>query len=91
MFLVLSEPLFEQVDGGNEVPAESEQHVDVVPVAVAAEAVSQIVAGIHRRSKFFASGTEKAEVAFNLLRDRTVSPEPENRDLHRQVVANRSQ
>ena len=59
--------------------AEGHQHVNVVPVAVAAEAVSQIVAGVHCRSKFLASGTEKAEVAFDLFGDRTVSAEPENR------------
>jgi len=76
MLLVLPEPLLQKVDGGEEVPAEGHQHVNVVPVAVAAEAVSQVVAGIHRGSKFFASGTEKAEVAFDLLGDRTVSAEP---------------
>ena len=91
MFLVLPEPLLQNVDGRKEVPAESEQHVDVVPVFAATETVSQIVAGIHRGSKFFARGTQKAEIAFNLLRDRPLSTEPENRHLHRQVVANRSQ
>jgi hypothetical protein len=73
--------LLQKVDGREEVPAEGYQHVNIVPVVVAAEAVRQIVAGIHRRSKFLASGTEKAKVAFDLLRDRTVSAETENRNL----------
>jgi hypothetical protein len=91
MFLVLSEPLLEQVDGRDEVPTEGHQDVDIVPVAIATEAVSQIVAWIHGGSKFFATGTLKTEVAFDLLRDGTVLAKPLNGDLHRQVVANRTQ
>ena len=40
--------MLQKVDGREEVPAEGHQQVNVVPVALAAEAVSQIVAGVHR-------------------------------------------
>jgi hypothetical protein len=76
----------EQVDGRKEVVPQGDQQVDVVPVSAAAEAVGQIVSGIHRRSKFAASGTLKAEVAFDFFGNGTVPVELVNRDPHRQVV-----
>jgi hypothetical protein len=44
MVLVLSKPLLQKVDGGDEVPAEGQQHVNIVPVAIAAETVPDRIA-----------------------------------------------
>jgi hypothetical protein len=67
------------------------QQIDVVKVLATTKTVRQIVARIQGGAQFAATGTLKAEVTIALLRDRTVSAKPHDRQFHRQLVANRSQ
>jgi hypothetical protein len=65
--------------------------VDVAEVFIATKAVRQIVAGVDRCSLFAASRALEAEVTIALLGNRTVTAKPNDRQLHRQVVANRAE
>ena len=64
------EPGLAGFDRREEVVAQRHQQVDVVEVAAAAEAVSQIRPWIHGGSQLAAARAEEAEVAAVLLRGR---------------------
>ncbi len=91
IFLVLPQPILEDLDRREEVVALHHQQIDVVEVLTTTKTVRQIVSRIHGGSQFAATGTLKAEVTIALLRDWTVSVQPNDRQFHRQVIANRSQ
>jgi hypothetical protein len=88
---VLMQPTAEDLNRWQEVVALRQHQINVIEILSAAKAVSEIVFRIHRRTQFPAARTLKAEVAVYLLRDRTVLTKSNNRQLHRQVVADRAQ
>ena len=63
----MPQPLFEDFDTGDEVVTLSHQHVDVVAVPLAAEAVGKFVAWIDRRAQLFAVGKLESEIAVTLF------------------------
>ena len=65
--------------------------VDIVKILAAAKAMCQIVLRIHCRSKFAAQRTLKTNVSIYLLGDRTVLAKTNDRELHRQLIANRAE
>ncbi len=91
MFAVAPKPLLEYFDGPVEVVAERQQQVDVVEVPTATEAVSQVVARVHCGAKFAAFDADEAEIALDLLRNRALSAEFQDRDVHRQVISDRTE
>ena len=91
ILLVLPQLPVENLDRWDEVVALDHHQVDVVEVLAAAEAVGKIVAWIDCRTQFFAAGTEESKVAIAMFRRWTVAAEPHDRELHGQVVADRSE
>ena len=91
IFLVLPQPMLQNFDGRDEVVSLNHQQIDVVEIPATTKTVRQIVSRIHGGPQFAAIGTLKAEVTIALLRDRTVSAKPNDRQFHRQVIADRSQ
>ena len=64
---MVPEPLFEDFDGRGEVVAEGHQHVDIVEVAATAEAVSQVIAGVHRGEKLADETIDGSQTADDIL------------------------
>ncbi len=82
--LVSVEPDFEDLDGPTKVVALRDQKVDVVEVFLTAEAVSQVVARIHRGLQFPTSGAEKAIKSVAPFGKRSLATQGGNHDRHRQ-------
>jgi hypothetical protein len=64
--------------------------VDVVEILAATETVREVIAWVHRRAKFAATGTLKAKITITLFRYRTMLAETSDRELHWQVIAYRA-
>jgi hypothetical protein len=62
------EEAFQHRNRGEEVVTQSHQQVDVVQVFRTPEAVSEVVARVHRGEHFAAVGTDEAELAVAAFR-----------------------
>ncbi len=62
--------------------------VDVVVIRLATKTMRQVIPRIHRRSQLAATRALEAEVTVTLLGYRSVTAQPNDRQPHRQVVAN---